>query len=290
MYRAGIGIALALASVMASPCKAQGTPVVYQTPSGTGPLQMLVGQFGQNDFEFVYRIHIADPAAFSATTANTATSGLDTRLYLFTLAGAGIAFNDDDGDADISSTLPAGNSLYAGIVPGDYLLAISGFDTVPYGSDDNAVFDDLTGGVDGPNPYGSGTLSYWGEDPIAPNGNYEIDLTGVTYAAAIKLNVATAPGSGMAGSSYVNVTGSGFPSGAITPANVVVSLGSACGGPPAATTTAASVKLILGSSYRVQFQIPSSVAPGTYYVTVNDDFSGDANFVSGNCSELIVTM
>jgi hypothetical protein len=174
--------------------------------------------------------------------------------------------------------LPAGNSLYAGIVPGDYLLALSTFDTVPYGSDDNSVFDDLTGGVNGPNPYGSGTLAYWGQDPISPYGGYEIDLTGVTYAAAVKLNVATSPGSGVAGSSYVNVTGSGFPSGAITPANVVVSLGSACGGPPVATTTASSVRLILGSSDRVQFEIPSSVAPGTYFVTLNDDFSGDANF------------
>jgi hypothetical protein len=290
MYRAGIGFALALASVMAPPCKAQGTPIVYQTPSGTGSLQKIVGQFGESDYEFLYRIHISDPAAFSATTANSATSGLDTRLYLFTLAGAGIAFNDDDSDADISSTLPAGNSLYAGIVPGDYLLAISGFDTVPYGSDDNAVFSDLTGGVNGPNTYGSGTLSYWGEDPIAPDGSYEIDLRGVTYAAAVKLNLATSPGSGMAGSAYVNVTGSGFPGGVITPVNVVVSLGSACGGPPVAATTASSVKLILGNSDRVQFEIPSSLAPGTYFVQLNDDFTGDANFVSANCSQLIVTM
>ena len=290
MYRAGIGFALALASVMASPCKAQGTPIVYQTPAGTGPLQKLVGQLSAGEYEVLYRIHISDPAAFSATTANSATSGLDTRLYLFTLAGVGIAFNDDDSDADISSTLPVGDSLYAGIVPGDYLLALSTFDTVPYGGDDNAVFDDLTGGLTGPNPSGSGALSYWGEDPVSPYGNYEIDLTGVTFAAAVKLNVATAPGSGMAGSSYVNVTGSGFPSGAITPANVVVSLGTACGGPPAVTTIASSVRLILGSSYRVEFQIPSNVAPGTYSVTLNDDFSGDANFVSANCSQLIVTM
>ena len=91
MYRAGIGFTLVLASASAlvtvSPSKAQGTPIVYQTPSGTGSLQKIVGQFGESDYEFLYRIHISDPAAFSATTANSATSGLDTRLYLFTLAG-----------------------------------------------------------------------------------------------------------------------------------------------------------------------------------------------------------
>src|SRR5580692_10319267 len=49
MHRAGIGFALVWATVMASPCKAQGTPIVYQTPSGTGSLQKLVGQLGASD-------------------------------------------------------------------------------------------------------------------------------------------------------------------------------------------------------------------------------------------------
>lgn len=286
MHRAGIQFILAIASIAA--CHAQG-PLTYQTPAGTGPLQNITGQLGPNEFEVLYRIHISDPASFSATTANSLSSGLDTRLYLFTLTGVGIAFNDDDSDADISSTLPPGNPLYAGIAPGDYLLGLSTFETAPYGPDDNSVFSNTTGGVNGTNPYGAGMLAYWGEDPISGFGSFEIDLTGATYATAVKLNVATSPGSGVAGSTYVNVTGSGFAGAPAAPANVIVSFAAACGGAPVMSTAASSVRLILGTSYRVQFHVPSAIVPGTYFVAINDDSPGDVNFVSSNCSQLTVT-
>jgi hypothetical protein len=122
------------------------------------------------------------------------------------------------------------------------------------------------------------------------------DLNGLSHrlqarihgAPSVKLNVVTTPDNGVSGSSYVNITGSGFPAGAVTPANVVVTLSDACGGAPLGTTQASSIISIIGTSKRVQFLIPG-LDPGTYYVSISDLASGDANFASSNCSKLSVT-
>jgi hypothetical protein len=109
-----------------------------------------------------------------------------------------------------------------------------------------------------------------------------------TAPPRVKLNVTTTPGSGVTGTTYVNIIGSGFPKGTVNPANVTVSLAASCGGPPLATTRATSVVPIMGTSDRVQFRIPG-LAPGLYYVTISDVTVGDANFWSGSCSKLTVT-
>ena len=145
----------------------------------------------------------------------------------------------------------------------------------------------MTGGVNGPSS--AAALATWGDDPEGNQGSYEIDFTGTTYVTAVKLNVATTPDSGVTGITYVNVTASGVPAGPIKPANVVVSLATTCGSAPVALTAAYSVIHILGTSYRIEFQIPGGLTPGNYFVGINEDGSGDANFVSGNCSGLIVT-
>jgi hypothetical protein len=107
--------------------------------------------------------------------------------------------------------------------------------------------------------------------------------------AAVTLNAGTSPGSGVSGSTQVNATGSGFPSGPFTPSNVIVTLQTGvCGGPTAATTPAISITHILGTSYRVHFLIPSGLVTGNYFVSVRD--SADATpFTSANCSLLQVT-
>jgi hypothetical protein len=87
----------------------------------------------------------------------------------------------------------------------------------------------------------------------------------------VKLNVATAPSTGVAGISFVNATGSGFP--AVTPepmvpGNIKVSLAPSCGGAASATTSASTITTIVGSVKRVSFQIPGTLAVGKYYVAV----------------------
>src|SRR5689334_807399 len=86
----------------------------------------------------------------------------------------------------------------------------------------------------------------------------------------IKLNVATTPSSGQPGTN-VNVTGSGFPSGTILADNITVSLSPAAGG-PAVTTPAISITTVLGTSRRISFPIPTSIAvasPTNYVVSIS---------------------
>jgi len=126
-----------------------------------------------------------------------------------------------------------------------------------------------------------------------PPGSWALTPTTPVY-----LNALTTPSSGVAGSN-VNLTGAGFPSGVIPPGNVTISLATTCGG-SAVTTTALSVKTILGSSDRIQFQIPAALAAGGYFVSMSGTTSGGASFVSSNrpsgpgvgtgqCSALAVT-
>jgi hypothetical protein len=279
---------MAFALTAAACCYAGETFSDYQTLTGSGALQRIAGQFGEGDYAALYRIHIANPAAFAATTVNSATGTLDTRLYLFTLAGDGIAGNDDSTATEVRSTLPAGNALYASLLPGDYLLGISTFATAPYGSDDIAVIADFINGVNGPDPSGKSRLAYWGHDVTSNYGPYEIDLSGVSYVTAVKLDVTTTPSSGISGVSFLNVTASGVPAGVVRPENVLVSFAAACGAAPVAVVPASSAVRIIGTSYRIQFQIPAGLPARIYSVKVEDDGAAAANFVSGNCSQVSV--
>lgn len=105
--------------------------------------------------------------------------------------------------------------------------------------------------------------------------------------STVKLNAVTSPSSGSAGTSTVSVTGSGFPSGAISPANVLVSLATSCGGSPT-TAAASTVTTVIGTSDKVAFAIPNSLAAGTYYVSLSGTSNGGTSFLSSNCSTLQV--
>jgi hypothetical protein len=117
-------------------------------------------------------------------------------------------------------------------------------------------------------------------------------LGGSAFAVAppaVHLNVWTTPDNGLAGTSNVNVTASGVPSGTITPRNVVVTISTSCGGPVSATTHANTVIPIVGTAMRFDFTLPASLTTkGDYFVTVADSTSGDVNFASANCSEVNV--
>ena len=113
----------------------------------------------------------------------------------------------------------------------------------------------------------------------------------VAQSAFGQVNLAawTAPSSGVAGAFNVNVTASGVPGGTIHPANVVVTFAATCGGAVVATESANTVKNIIGSSDRVNANIPAGLATGNYFVKIADSTGGDANFTSTNCSEVSVT-
>jgi hypothetical protein len=104
----------------------------------------------------------------------------------------------------------------------------------------------------------------------------------------VHLNTWTAPDNGVGGVDNVNINGTGYPAGTITPANVVVNWAAICGGPALATNFANSVKTIIGTARRINDNVPN-LATGLYFVSVSDGAIGDANFTSANCSQVNVT-
>jgi hypothetical protein len=105
----------------------------------------------------------------------------------------------------------------------------------------------------------------------------------------IRLNAWTTPGSGATGSTSVNITATGFPAGTIPAGLMSISLSTSCGGPAAATTTPSAVRPIVGTSDRITFQIPGTLATGTYYISVSGSLSGGGTYSSSNCSEVTAT-
>jgi hypothetical protein len=144
-----------------------------------------------------------------------------------------------------------------------------------------------------------GTVTRFGGAVGALFATVTILFPALSFAdTTLNQNTASTPGSGVAGVSFLNITASGFPSGPINPANVTIRLAPTCPvgatGPVAgeADATASSVKPILGSSDRVNFQVPSAllsgapITPGTYLAQIVDATDG---FSGGNCSIVNVT-
>ena len=106
--------------------------------------------------------------------------------------------------------------------------------------------------------------------------------------AQVHLSTWTVPDNGVAGISQVNVTGSSFPTGTIPAGNVTVSLAPTCG---AAGTSAAALSVItvLGTVRRVEFQVPGTLANGTYAASLSGKTSGGTSFSSTNCASVKVT-
>ena len=109
-------------------------------------------------------------------------------------------------------------------------------------------------------------------------------------ANAVTLAAWTSPDNGVAGINKVYITGSPFPTGRITPANITVTFSATCFGTPAATTPASSLTNVLGSTKRVGVLLPASLAQATYFVWITDTGTGgDSAFTSSNCSRVKVT-
>jgi len=120
---------------------------------------------------------------------------------------------------------------------------------------------------------------------LAPSNSW------ATNVVTVKLNAWTTPSAGTAALTYVNLTVSGMPNGTVDPDNVLITLSTTCGGAPSATTNASSVKHILGTSDRINFQLPGAIpTTGNYFVSVRGN-AGSIQFSSGaSCSEIAVTV
>jgi hypothetical protein len=156
---------------------------------GSGPVASISGTMtGDNDCD-MYRIHICDPANFSASTVGG--TNIDTQLWLFSADGHGIAHDDDEGVLNGSYQSRLTNMFTASLPPGDYYLAITGYNQDCHDSGDLLLFNDTDGpcfgsvyrcehGPDGPG--GANPLDHW-DTGTGYTGAYTIALTGVSGAA-----------------------------------------------------------------------------------------------------------
>jgi 6-phosphogluconolactonase (cycloisomerase 2 family) len=118
------------------------------------------------------------------------------------------------------------------------------------------------------------------------------DTSSTSPGISITLSPVTAPSAGEPGVTLINVTGSGFPSGSITPALVTVGLQPAVtGSGPLLTATVMAVTTIVGVTRRITFQIvPGNPvqAPTNYLVSVMGSTASGVKFSSANTATLIV--
>jgi len=118
-------------------------------------------------------------------------------------------------------------------------------------------------------------------------GNTQTQSFTTLSTAVVTLSASASPSTGQPGTILVNLTGSNFPSGTISPANVTVTLVPAVAGSgPTLSVVASTVTTITGTTRRVTFQVPPSpslapnVAPAGSTLTVKIT-AASANLVQG---------
>jgi hypothetical protein len=152
---------------------------------GSGPVTQITGTLGASDAD-MYRIHLCEPANFSASTVGGTT--MDTQLWLFRADGTGITMDDDDPTAGTTHLQSLLSSTYtASLAAGDYYLAISQYDKDAVDASNQALWLDLVGGSyrvehtpDGPGA--ANPLVGW-DAAGGAGGTYTINLTGVSGTA-----------------------------------------------------------------------------------------------------------
>ena len=109
---------------------------------------------------------------------------------------------------------------------------------------------------------------------------------------AVTLSPGASPSAGQPGVTTVTLTGTGFPAGTIQPASVTVSLAPVAGGTNVtATASASAVTIIVGTTRRIAFTIPSSIsvaAPAAYSVSISGTTTSGTAFVSSNSASLTI--
>ena len=144
----------------------------------------------------MYKITINDPAAFSATTFDTATN-FNTYLFLCDSGGKAVYMHDDVPRPGyitpyLQSRLPAGHAL-GPTMAGDYYLAVTGYICLPYDEDGNLVFETGLGRTVVHGPSASiKPVVHWQSPVYAAfgSGDYQIDLTGVGPIGPLLVEVA----------------------------------------------------------------------------------------------------
>jgi hypothetical protein len=181
-FAVALSASSASAAIFAEVGDAGALPSNAQITSVFGSLDAITGRLRNGGDMF--RIHIANPTYFSATTVGTPGTLADTQLFLFDLNGFGIAANDDTGG--LRSELPAGNSLYASLPAGDYLLLITAFDRDPVSAGGLIFPSTPNGGIYGPTgPGGGSAMSGISGTNDQPRGTYRINLAGATSAEPV---------------------------------------------------------------------------------------------------------
>ncbi len=160
-----------------------GTAQIVNRPA---PVSQIRGNMdGSGNDADMYQIHICDPANFSATTVGGST--IDTQLWLFTLDGHGIEMDDDDpAGSGLQSRLS--NQFTSSLPPGDYLLAITGYNQDANDDGNQLLFVNTCPGTiyrcehspDGPGAASS--IDHWDAGGFY-TGAYTIFLTGVGGSA-----------------------------------------------------------------------------------------------------------
>ncbi len=147
-------------------------PATAQNTNCTGALTAITGTLtaGANDAD-MYCIHI--DGNYGATACGGA--AFDTQLALFQTSGIGVAFDDDSG-CGLQSTL--------GLIqpaPGNYLLAISGYDKDPANGGGLEIWADTPFGAERPpdGPGAPGPIAGW-VGSSGGSGGYRISLQGVS--------------------------------------------------------------------------------------------------------------
>jgi hypothetical protein len=196
---AGMGL-LAASTVLAGPDWAEeddagSTLPGAQIPIGTGPLQSISGELeGRGgDFSDMFIIGVADPANF---TMQIHSAMFDAQLFIFHITHAGGAYgllaNERRSLTDNRPFLTRVATDGTGAIldlPGDYLIAISGFGHNPVSS--TGLIFNITNpievsGADGP----GGFNRQIGWQGVGGTGQYVVHLTGATFPSI------PAPGAG----------------------------------------------------------------------------------------------
>src|SRR5690348_1449992 len=105
---------------------------------------------------------------------------------------------------------------------------------------------------------------------LAGAGNVPIIRADTIPPTAVTLTSPTSPGAAQPGVTVVNLTGTGFPSGTVTPAQTTITLAPATSGPAeSAKITAAT--LLTGTTWRVTFQVigPNVTSSTLYKVSLS---------------------
>jgi hypothetical protein len=175
--RSGSGSATAVADVGSLPATAL-------TINSAGPINGMISAAGDAD---MYRIHICDPANFTAVVDPANSTIGDSQLFLFHLDGTGVAMDDDDPNGTNGLLSRLQGPLVQSIPAGDYYLAISAYDCDPV--DSNGLDDiwaetpfNVIRAPDGTNP--GAAVSAWDTGGIH-TGTYSIILTGVQASCGL---------------------------------------------------------------------------------------------------------